>query len=298
MAYTKKQTHQIESEVLPQNLPLPIQIDKVAKIRGWFRPPDNSIYFPILQAYLDGEDGLQETLQKITAPLDNARKRDRKYDQWGDLWYSVIHSARRIPCSEDQNIEKVVSLMKKLSGEPGYGRFPQLGMYAREVWNDAPGTGAGWTAPESSAWASYNHFLARLDQEGLFESLSSFGLWTLGDALERKWTDSSEDETNPGTRAQKYNATVPAAAAWVKVAGKKLYEQKEDEDPKLKKKDAKLEDLKDGEKLWPGAARFSRERWTFWKNRFGEIAGMEAVEEETRKVARGAAEAMEKVENS
>jgi len=298
MAYMKKQTHQIESEVLTQNLPLPVQIDKVAKIRGWFRPPDNSVYFPIIQAYLDGEIDLPATLQKMTAPLDNARQCDKHYDAWGDLWYSVIHSSKRIPCHEEQNVDILISLVEALSKEPGYEQLPQLGMYSREAYNDSPGAGAGWTAPESSAWASYNHFLAQLDQKGLFESLSSYGLWALRGALERNWTDSSEDEPNPGTKIQKYDATVPAAVVWIKVAGKKMYEQKEDADPKLKKKDVKLEDLKDGDKLWPGAAKFSRERWMFWKERFGEIGGMAAIGGEAREMANEAVEAMQKVENS
>jgi hypothetical protein len=297
----KMQTRRIESEVLTQNLPIPVQIDRVAKIRGWFRPPDNSIYFPVLQDYLSGAIDLQETLHKITAPLDKARQRDKMYDAWGDLWYSIIHSARRIPCSDENAFGKMISLMKALSAEPGYEQFPQLGMYSREACNDCPGAAAGWTAPESSAWASYNCLLARLDQEGLFQSSSSFGLWALRDALEQNWKDSSEDEPNPGSRIQKYEATVPAAAAWVMYAGKNLWEQKEGVDPKLKKKEVKLEDLanlQDGEKLWPGATQFSKERWAFWKARFGEIAGMDEIGEETRKVAKEAASAMEKLQNN
>ena len=298
MSRQKQQTQRIEDDILTQSLPLPVQIDEVAKIRGWFRPPNDSLYYPLIQSYLDGKTSLQDTLQELTAPLDKARQRDKMYDAWGDVWYSFIHSAKRIPVHDEQNFDKLLSLLKALSEDPQYKQFPKLGMYSREAYNDSPGVGAGWTPPENSAWASYNSFLARLDQEGLFESASSFGLWALRDALERNWADSSEDDVNPGTKTQKYDATTPAAAAWVTTTGKKLYGQEEDVDPKLKKKDVALRDLDEGGKMWPGAARFSKERWTFWKARFGEIAGMEEIGEATRKVAREAAEAMEKVESN
>jgi hypothetical protein len=308
MAAVAKQTHRIEQEVLGHNLPPPIQIDKVAKIRGWFRPPDNSIWYPHIQAYLGGKADLDETLHKITTPIDEAiatNKLNKDID-WSDLWYSVIHSAKRLSFRDEDSFEKLVSLMKSFkernvpaqqSGEPAYQGFPDLSMFSREAFNDSPGAGAGYTAPERSAWTSYNYFLARLTQEMLFDS-SLFAIWTLNEALERNYSDNDENRHKPATRVEKFDAFVPAAAAWILGAGKALYEKDEDVDPKHARKETKLEDLKEGERLWPASARFSKERWAFWKSRFDQFSGMEEVEEETRKVASEAVETMETIERS
>ncbi|KAF2689368.1 hypothetical protein K458DRAFT_439719 [Lentithecium fluviatile CBS 122367] len=302
-----KQTHKIEQEVISQNLPLNVQIDKVAKIRGWFRPRDDSKWFPIIRAYLNGETDLDETLRKVTAPIDEAINADTLNDgfPWDDLWYSVIHSAKRISYRDEAAFGNLIALMKafkerdvpaKENGEPAYEGLPEFGLYSREAFNDSPGGGAGYTAPEVSAWASCNYFLARLTQDGLFDS-SLFAFWTLSEALEQNITDSGEEDDMAATMVQKIDAFVPAAAVWVIGAGKALYEQKEDNHPKHGKKATMLEDLKDHESMWPRSARFSRERWAFWKQRFGEIAAMETIGEETRKVANEAVRAMEKIED-
>jgi hypothetical protein len=295
----QKQNSKIEAEVLTQNLPLPSQIDKVAKIRGWFRPSDNSIYYPLVQAYLDGKTGLQDTLRKVTAPLDEAKQRDKMYDRWGDLWYSIIHSAKRISYRDEQTFNKLVSFMAALSKESGFEDFPNLGMYSREAWNDAPGAGAGWTAPEISAWTSYNYLLARLDVDGLFNSLSSYGLWALRGALEQNFVEDDDGEaSNPATRVVKLNANVPTAVVWVLVAGKKMYAQEEDADPKSKKKGVRLEELGQGQYMWPYSAKFSKERWTFWRARFDDIVNVEKIADETRRVAKEAIDAMDKIEKN
>jgi hypothetical protein len=293
----QKQNSKIEAEVLSQNLPLPVQVDKIAKIRGWFRPPEDSIYYPLIQAYLDGTTDLQDTLNKVTAPLDEARQRDKMYDRWGDLWYSVIHSAKRISFREETQFDKLISFMAAMSKESGFEGFPNLGMYSREAWNDAPGAGAGWTVPEINAWTSYNYLLARLDVDGLFNSLSSYGLWALRGALEQNFVDDDEEEaSNPATRMKKLDANVPTAGVWILVAGKKMYGQEEDDDPKSKKIEVSFEELEERQYMWPYSAKFSKERWGFWRARFGDIADMEEVADETRRVAKETIDAMGKIE--
>jgi hypothetical protein len=299
MATIAKQTHQISQEVLNQDLPLAIQIDKIAEIRKWFRPRDDSIWYPQIQAYLNGKTDLDETLRKIKEPIDEAISSNKLNDDfpWSDLWYSIFHSAKRLSFRDEASFEKLTSLMKAFqnNGQRAYEGFPELGMSSREAFNDSPGAGAGYSAPERSAWTSYNYLLARLTQEELLDN-SLFAVWALAQALEVNISDSKQGEPMPGTKAQKVDALVPAAAVWVIGAGKALYGKEEDKDPKHGKKECKVEDLKDGERLWPASARFSKERWAFWKSRFGEFSGVEEAEEETRKVAGEAVEAMKKAE--
>lgn len=40
-----------------------------------------------------------------------------------------------------------------------------------------------------------------------------------------------------------------------------------------------------GERLWKGRAELSKERWTFWKRRFGEVKEMEELTDEVSSVA-------------
>lgn len=299
-----EKTRKIEMEVLAQDLPLPVQIDKVAAIRGWFRPRETSAWYAAIQSYLGGKISLDETLHKVAEPIDQAIESDH-YNQdfpWTDLWYSVIHSAKRIPHQDTESFDRLVQFLPafkhrrvavlRTTGEPAYRGLVDWGLCAREAFNDQPDPAVGCTRPEISAWTSFNYFLARLTQESL-EDMSLFGLWALRDGLETMHADGGDDGRCPVTSAQKLDAFVPASAMWVMGAGKALHDKEEDDDPKHRKKHANFDDLKAGETMWPNSARFSGARWAFWKTRFENIAGMGEVDEQVRTLAREAARAME-----
>jgi hypothetical protein len=274
----------------------PQQIDTIASIRGWFGPDNDSPYYPLIKQYLASSHSLSETASKLS---DTSAKEKSKKEGSSDLdlLYSILHSAKRIPWRNTSDHAKLVDLVKRLKDDvDNFQGLPQWGMAFREVWNDCPGVGAGYSEPEAHAWANINYFCARMEQEkmwGNFEPL--YGLWAMRDALEEEVKDDGPNDAHiPGTTAEKYNAKIPAAAVWAIALGKSLYDFEKDMTPK----EANYGNPARGGKLWKGKAEFSKERWAFWKKRFGEISQKEEPSEDTRKIANEAYEAMEQAEES
>ena len=105
--------------------------------------------------------------------------------------------------------------------------------------------------------------------------------------------DGPRDAHEPGTEEEKYAAMVPAAAAWIFAAGKNMY-MEGDLSPNG---EGWAGDPLECGQLWNGASGFSKERWAFWKKRFGDIVVYERLDEGTRKVAREAVAAMQRIED-
>jgi hypothetical protein len=125
-------------------------------------------------------------------------------------------------------------------------------------------------------------FVARLTRDGTFD-FSLFAIWILRVALEAK----------PDHRARAYHwqgphldFNVPVAAYWISLAGAKLFASNKDFG-----RDGQ------GERLWKGKGGFCKERWNLWKSRFKEISEFEQPSQNTRDIAKRAAEDMEKIEN-
>jgi hypothetical protein len=271
----------------------PQQIDAIASIRGWFRPHEDSPFYPLIQQYLASDNDLSE----ITEKLSNSISKEKTEENYLDLCYSILHSAKRIPWRNTSDHTKLVELVKTLKNDvETFQELSYWGMATREVWNDSPGAGAGYSEPEAHAWANINYYLARVKQEriwGGFEPL--YGLWAMRQALEEEVEDDGPDDAHkPGTKVEKYNTNVPAAAVWAIVLGKDLYELEKDMTPK----EANRGNPAKGGKLWKGSAEFSKERWAFWKKRFGDISELEEPNEETKNIAKEAVERMERAEGS
>lgn len=82
------------------------------------------------------------------------------------------------------------------------------------------------------------------------------------------------------------DATVPAAAAWIRINAKGVYE---------------MEGEMNGEYAynptnWKGKVGWSKERFRFWRDRFEAISGFKGIEGRTRRDAREAAEIMRKID--
>ncbi|KAF1978094.1 hypothetical protein BU23DRAFT_550203 [Bimuria novae-zelandiae CBS 107.79] len=272
----------------------PTQIDRIAEIRGWFRPNQNSDIYPAIQNYLNGSADLQTTVAKIAKPIDEAIKEGKTDDiSLGYIWNSLLHSSKRIPFRDAEQHAKLVDLVKAIqehpdpSGGSTYKTLSGLGMQAREAYNDIPRHDTGLFKQDFHAWANLNYFLARLTESGVFE-FYLYTIWAMREALEKA----------PGRLPGWYDIHVPAAAVWVFALGSKLYEREEDLTPKNRNEGNPAK----GGDLWTGGPVFSKERWAFWKKRFGDVAGEEGdaslVSEETRKIARDAVEAMEKAESA
>jgi hypothetical protein len=269
------------------------KIDQIAKVRGWFRPEDNSPFYQIVQDYLAKSLTLDEATEKLFTPIDEKISAERLDDvNFMDLWYSIIHSARRIHFREPDSHNCLVfivqafkehSIPRNEKYDYLYSSLTDLLIACREAYNDQPVPGLSFDI-EDTAWANMNFFFALIYGKEIADN-SLFAIWAMRQALE---TPHEDDEQ--ATAVQKYSTYVPTAAVWVFGGFRVLFETKKDLTPKDKKHGNPAK----GGELWKGKAEFSAERWNFWKERFAEIGKMDEVSEQTRIVARDAVEGMER----
>jgi hypothetical protein len=213
-----------------------------------------------------------------------------------DLWYSIIHSAKRTSEREVHDVRKhnklvdlVVAFKEHIVKDDKkysylYSEMTDFSMAFREAYNDAPAAQNGFLDQEVAAWARMNFFYARLT-DGDVSDLSMYSIFAMRAALEDKLQDDPE-----ATAVQKYDAFVPAAGSWILGAGHKIFRIQKDLTPS----DDKGGDPARGGELWNGKSELSKERWMFWKERLAAISKMDELQEGTRVVAKDAVEEMER----
>jgi hypothetical protein len=276
------------------------QIDYVMKKRSCFSPGEGSRNYPIVQEYLSNKLDVKEATEKLLAPINSAILKLYKNLDLGDLWYSIVHSAKRLPFRDVAGLTKLVELMRAIKANkppPDAARkdlflnLSEFYMCARESMNDVPGGGSGYTLPEAHAYANMVYFYALLTKEKVAE-FWIYCIWEMRGALENVPKDDHPQRDHVGTVIQIYESRVPGAATWVFAMGKEVYAREQD----LTETRPTHGNPGAGGELWTGRAEFSKERWALWKSRFGEVAQMEELSEEVRGIAREAAEAMAKIE--
>ena len=226
------------------------------------------------------------------------------------LWYSFLHVAKQTPytstAGDSHSHAKLLTLVSALKAHPDpappalvtkalrndwvwssgalWSALLLFGPAARESWNDCPGCGAGFSAPDAAAWANVNAFVARVTGEGVAD-FWIYAIWALREALEERGPAGAGHVR--AEEAERLDAAVPAAAVWVIILGRGLWEREEG-----------LEGSGAGfpGELWKGRNAFCKGRWGFWKERFGIVAQREDLRAETREVARCAVRKMEEVE--
>lgn len=279
------------------------KIDEIAKTRGWFRPEENSAYYPTVQKYLEGDININTATSSLFSPIDRKIIAQQLDDvNFLDLWYSLIHAARRKSFHEAEddgkrNVHfhtKVTDLIAafrdhKIEGHEEYNylysSLTDFSLACREAYNDSPDPDA--SDVEIDAWANLNFFYARITERGLHD-LSIYAIWCLRTALENEAQDDAE-----GTALQKYNVYVPAAASWIFGLGRALYTK----DTDLTPSDRKQGNPGKGGELWKGKAAFCKERWALWKERLATISKIDGVSKKTMSISRDAVEAMERAES-
>ena len=294
-------------EVLSRTSDEARQIDEIANIRNYLRPKEGSDVYSSVQEYIDGKTDIDATIEIITKPVDEKVVETTNWEEevdWWDIWYSILHSARRIPFRNYEGHMKLVKLVKAYKehpepvheGEQGiYERLLYLGIASRETLNNEPGSMAGYTKPEVHAFTNLHYFFALLTKEDVREYWI-YCIWAMRDALEDRLEDDKPEYRKdiPGTAVQKYDAFIPAAAVWALVLGQTLYEREEDRTPT----DRNQGNPARGGYYWKGKAEFSKARWGLWKKRFGEVSEMVELSEETRQIAKEAVERMEECERA
>lgn len=93
---------------------------------------------------------------------------------------------------------------------------------------------------------------------------------------------------------QRATLYVPPAATWVLIAGRSIYELCK---VGHERKDGAPGSTPDNDEwLWDHGRGYSLERWSFWKNRFSELATIEELGEKTMDLAARAAAEMQNSE--
>lgn len=293
LTWIEEQDRKIQ-DIVSSDQDYSIKIDQIAKVRRWFQPEDGSAFYSTIQDHMAEKLTLEEASDILFAPIDkkiNAEKLDDV--NFIDFWYSVIHSARRITfrkVGQHMMLIDLVESFKKHSIPSNekynylYDSLIDFDMACREAYNDHPEPGSA-TDIEYTTWANMNFFFALLTGKGLHDLTEYFAIWAMRQALEYQHAD---DEKS--TAVQKYDVYVPAAAVWVFGAFRGLLVKNKDLTPE---NDLAGNPARGGD-LWKGKSEFSKERWSFWRERFAEIGKMDEVSEDTRTVARDAVNAMER----
>lgn len=236
-----------------------------------------------------------------------------------DIWFSVLHSAKRIPFTEEEQHKKLVDLVKTLKRRPNppppepmtvplkrswiwestkiWTDMSVLGISVSEVFNDACGCGAGWLWPEQRANENLFAFLARLTASKTAD-LSRIGISCVV-ALERN--------PSPGPRhfqappiIEVLSHEVTCAALWTIIAGKEVYGRYlNTRDKRDIEVVDRIVDLRGNELPWnrsskryKGRARWETARKEFARRRFEQESKNEDLTPQVRESATRAANAM------
>lgn len=310
----------------------PARIDEIARVRGWFRPRGDSPFNHPLQLYMRGT----MTLAQASKGLKELYRENNYALAGNDPWYCIFHHAKKIPYwdadQHDKLADVVIAWTMCALGVTGSDTSQDaydltikwsLGPALREVFNDAPGVGSGFSEPERHAWINLNAFLAHLTniaedymrqstekqpddelarrtRDTLKKDLRSYALicvWTMRDALEEEFTANPDLPTEvAATPKQKMDAWVPAAAVWVIVRNQKLYGM----DIDLTATAPNQGNPARAGKLWKdGKPALCAERRAFWKTRFKEFMDLpkDSMDAEARLLSILALQTMESVES-
>lgn len=304
----------------------PSKIDQIAKIRGWF-----SADTTVIDEYLAGKLSTAEAIEKLVKPIeeddettdkvedeldagdeDESKSGDEVEDwskDWGllDLWYSILHAAKRIPAFQDGQQNKLVELLKGIEARPGPDKplsswgghswcdLPEFGMSARENLNDACGCGAGWTTVEQHALENWSAFLARLTAASVAD-FRAYAVYSLRDAFETKEIDVGSHQTTDAKTAHSHQVTL--CSIWIKIAGRYVYERRTTDLAEDKKLSFSLS-ARDKELPWysrPTDLNISAERWRFWRLRAEEEAQSADLSDDAKQAAETTAILMRTIE--
>ena len=288
------------------------QIDAIAEKRGWFRGDKQSPFYNSIRLYMEGSLSLELTIDAITTPIEKVysvpeNKRFNKRNDspsvegflW-DLWYSVLHIAKRTPWRDTTAQTKLVDLVRALKAHPDppvpehkrdwvasqtklWSVLKMIGWAASESWNDSPGYGAGYTVPEIHAWTNVNAFVAHLTQSEISDFFI-YSIYAMRDALEDDQKDIANGQHRKASAITQLDTRVPAAAVWAITLGRMLWEKNEN----LKPTDPRHGNPGKGGILWEkegGEAEFSTSRYAFWARRFRDVSSDDRLAAETREIA-------------
>ncbi|KUI55237.1 hypothetical protein VP1G_02686 [Cytospora mali] len=220
------------------------------------------------------EEDLDELQSRVTGPDDGPRVEGELWD----LYYTILHAAKKTPWRDESAQQKLVDLVAALKARPDpdfpanmtiplknnwiyeWGRLWSdailFGPSSREAWNDSLGCGAGWYPPEVRGSVNINAFWGRLTGQGVHD-FGIYATWALREALDEE-IDVSMDSHEPApSREYKAEALFEVAAVWIRLAGQSVFEYL----------------LRDAASNKEKASRAPKEsKWDQWQKRFEEEA--------------------------
>ncbi|EWG55405.1 hypothetical protein FVEG_13412 [Fusarium verticillioides 7600] len=282
--------------------------ERVARIQRKYHSPENA-----LQLWGHEQDWPEP---------DNERDHSENAEMllW-NLWYAILHTAKKIHFSDEARQRKVVDLVRAFKARPNppepvpmtiplkrnwvwelgtvWSDLIILGASIAEMRNDSCGCGAGWTWPEQQAEQNLNAFYARLTASGV-ANIHVQGEICAVDALERVPTPWYR-RVSPPPDHEILSHYVTCAALWTIIAGKAVYARyphtRDERD--IEVVDRILE-LKGNELPWnrsrkkyKGRARWETARREFARRRFEAECQNKELSLDVRELAGRAAKAMD-----
>ncbi|KAF9769129.1 hypothetical protein IL306_013491 [Fusarium sp. DS 682] len=237
-----------------------------------------------------------------------------------NLWYSILHTAKKISFTDETRQEKLVDLVRALKARPDppepvpmtiplkrdwiwesgtvWSSLNILGASIAEVRNDSCGCGAGWSWPEQRAEQNLNAFYARLTASGVAD-VHVQGVICAVDALEKAPTPWYR-RVSPPPDYEILSHYVTCAALWTIITGKEVYaEYPHTRDERDIQVVNMILELRDNELPWnrsrkkyKGRARWETARREFARRRFEVESRNENLPPDVRELAALAAKAM------
>lgn len=264
----------------------------------WNKHP-SSKYQSVLEAW-----GPEEDLEELEARVTDDKDAPTTEGLLWNLYYSILHAAKKIPWKDEKAQERLVDLVRALKTRPNpphpaymttalkrywiydngrenlWSSLIMLGPSARESWNDAPGCGAGWYKPEVIAWTNVNAFVARLASADL-ANFTHFGSWAIDDALNNKIKVNKNGQACFPTEYMA-KSQFGVALVWIQLAGQYMLENA----------------LPDGNNDQPRPHNvISKSQWDNWCSDFEQESEGIKYNEKTTQLAKVCADYMHEIEN-
>lgn len=270
---------------------------------------DRSRTLNLIQKYLEDTNCSAEDIAKKLTTAANGFSTPGLIEMKGSLegflwslWGTVVYLIRQVPHDhgwQDRMVDALKAIkevprqstpaMEELEGSWGvafWQGLPIFGAEVRESWDQGPWEELPEDTPfyleggqfTPDVWTSLNAFTARLTAASV-SNFEMYAMWILRHTLEEVRIDKEVDDN------------LPAAAIWIIYAGQYIYHN------------AAKEYTDTATRRPPGiqcirtfSKPFSKDRWSFWKERFGFFQNCETLKQTTRDSAGEALRRMAEIE--
>ncbi|KAL5115510.1 hypothetical protein ACEQ8H_006573 [Pleosporales sp. CAS-2024a] len=259
----------------------------------------------------------KEAAAPIIANMPN--EQDPRWPDCTLLWRTLARAVDTFAASNDRFVDFVVQLQKLPDGDGVFEMLPQFNNHWTEFGytmtyyvSDEPERNLKHQAQTNqhafcAKLSTYKHIpvLDQIHRAGFtFRSTCEFAPWERVHFPEiEEWYDPHDDPAEfdwPARRdlelervnIKMLNAKVPAAAQWLRHVGQRIYDMQGDMDGEHDWQTKVLNPK------WKGPKGYSKQRFSFWRERFEWMAQVTALDKDTQKIALECAQEMKKIEEA